>query len=262
MFGKLPGWDSTKKHIMLYGIASGMKYIHSLNILHRDLKPENILVDDYLFPKISDFGLSNELHSESENVSFKSKPGLKGTPLYMAPEIIKNQNFTKAGDVYSFAFMTYEIISGKKPYENMSFYTHFSMIISGRRPLFDFPILNSYKKLSEKCWSENVEDGPTFDEIVEFLKDESFHSIIKVDEFLDYVKYIDNNGNEKGINFKKVEFNLQAKKKFVDMLNISANVKKVDLGSSRKKTKLGMEVLQKFIESLKKYLKIFLQPKS
>lgn len=54
----IPSWDDTKKLINIYGIASGMSYLHSNNILHRDLKPENIYLNDYLFPKIGDFGLS------------------------------------------------------------------------------------------------------------------------------------------------------------------------------------------------------------
>ena len=51
-------WNHTKKLINIFGIASGMSYLHSHNVLHRDLKPENILVDEYLNSKISDFGLS------------------------------------------------------------------------------------------------------------------------------------------------------------------------------------------------------------
>lgn len=52
------GLDDTKKLINIYGIASGLLYIHSHNLIHRDLKPENVLIDDFLYPKISDFGLS------------------------------------------------------------------------------------------------------------------------------------------------------------------------------------------------------------
>lgn len=52
-------WDQTKKIIIVYGIASGMFYLHSNNIIHRDLKPQNILLDNYLHPKIADFGFTN-----------------------------------------------------------------------------------------------------------------------------------------------------------------------------------------------------------
>ena len=58
----LKEWNMTKKLIMIYGIASGMKYLHKFNIIHRDLKPGNILVDDLIFPKIADFGLSKREH--------------------------------------------------------------------------------------------------------------------------------------------------------------------------------------------------------
>ena len=54
------GWNDTKKLMIIYGIASGMMYLHANKILHRDLKPQNILLDEYLLPKISDFGLSKK----------------------------------------------------------------------------------------------------------------------------------------------------------------------------------------------------------
>ena len=43
-----------------------MSYLHSHNIIHRDLKTGNILEDDYLFPKIADFGLSKIYHQDEE----------------------------------------------------------------------------------------------------------------------------------------------------------------------------------------------------
>ena len=51
-------WSNTMKMINIYGIASAISYLHSLNILHLDIKPQNVLVDDFVFPYICDFGLS------------------------------------------------------------------------------------------------------------------------------------------------------------------------------------------------------------
>lgn len=42
-------WNDTKKLINIYGIASGMAYLHSNNVIHRNLSPESIFLDDYLF---------------------------------------------------------------------------------------------------------------------------------------------------------------------------------------------------------------------
>ena len=50
-------WNDTKKLINIYGIAAGMSYLHFNNVIHRELKPGNIIMDEYLHPKISDFGL-------------------------------------------------------------------------------------------------------------------------------------------------------------------------------------------------------------
>lgn len=81
------GWDDTKKLINIYGIASGMLYLHKNNVIHRDLKPENVLMDDFFHPKISDFGLSKLTDFLTISMNIQSRKGLKGTPAYMAPEI-------------------------------------------------------------------------------------------------------------------------------------------------------------------------------
>lgn len=68
------GWNETRKLKNIYGIASGMLYLHSNNFIHRDLKPENVLMDEYLFPKISDFGLSKTFSlDKEEEEEIKSK---------------------------------------------------------------------------------------------------------------------------------------------------------------------------------------------
>lgn len=250
----LPEWNSTKKHITLYGIASGMQYMHSLDIIHRDLKPENILEDEYLFPKISDFGLSKELICDFESDSFQSKEGFKGTIAYSSPEMIKNGTFSKAGDVYSYGIMAYEILSGQEIYDKMNQFDVMNEVLNKKRPSFNFPISDSYKKLIERCWEENMEDRPSFDEIVEILKnEESCDESIDIGEFNKYVDYIEgyNEGNKNDIVFQKVESNIQVIKEKSDII-ISPYAQQVDLKDFERKAKIGSGGFANVYEIIKK----------
>ena len=67
-------WNDTKKLITIFIITSRMKYLHSNNI-HRDLKPDNILMDDFLCPKIADFGLSIKIHFDQKYYQMGAKSG-------------------------------------------------------------------------------------------------------------------------------------------------------------------------------------------
>ena len=169
-------WNDTRKLICIYGIASAMFYLHSHGIIHRDLKPANILMDDFLFPKIADFGLSKMKHQNLESMTAGSTINtIKGTPLYIAPEIWINAEFTPACDVYSFAIIAYQLFSNEDPFKNCSNDEIKDKVIKGVRPEFNFPIPDSYRKLIEKCWSQNPAERPSFDQIANELKtDASF----------------------------------------------------------------------------------------
>ena len=107
---------ATKKLINIYGIAAGMAYLYSHDVLHRDLKPDNILIDEYLHPKISDFGLSKITFNLSASMNKQSQAGIKGTPAYMAPEILSSEKYSKLSDVYAFSFVVYEIVTCETPF--------------------------------------------------------------------------------------------------------------------------------------------------
>lgn len=131
------GWNDTKKLINIYGIASSLQYLHSLNIIHRDLRPSNVLLDDSLFPKLADFGLSKEI--TDENIESKISSGFKGTPAYAAPEIWNNNKYTKACDVYAFAFTVFEIITSQKCFPDIKgFYDLYKQVVlNNKRPKFE-----------------------------------------------------------------------------------------------------------------------------
>ena len=183
-------WDDTKKLITLYGIASGMAFLHSNDVLHRDLKPANILMDQYLHPKICDFGLSKE-----ENKGTQSTISFKGTPAYSAPEVIEECSYSKMSDVYSFGIITYELICNERPFSDKEkLFRLQTKIINGERPKFNSPIGAAYKELIESCWHQRTNERPSFEEIKEALRtDPGFITdLVDEGEFLSYVDFIDN----------------------------------------------------------------------
>lgn len=175
-----PKCDITTKYIILLGISLGMKYLHSMNTLHRDLKPGNIMIDSNYYPRIFDFGFSKNV---DVNFSQKVKQSTIGTPLYMAPEIMLDKPYNQKVDVYSFSLIAYEIFTGRKPYDDkITILQLMNKILTCQRP--DTSIIeNEYvKSFIEKCWSDDPEERPNFDEIARNLSDEQFYSSFGIDK--------------------------------------------------------------------------------
>ncbi len=119
---------------LLAAIAEAIDAAHEAGILHRDLKPANVLLAAGLeHPagvKVLDFGLA-ELY-EPRSGSIGGVPGpptegaglavtvsgaLRGTPLYVAPEVIGGSRASPASDIYSFGVLAYEVLAGHPPFQ-------------------------------------------------------------------------------------------------------------------------------------------------
>lgn len=189
-----PEWNSTKVLINIYGIAAGMSYLHSKDVLYRDLKLLNILEDENYYPKMTDFGVSKIILDINQDNSI----GV-GSPLYMAPEILNgDQKYTKSIDVYSFAICVYQLIAKTNPFSylkgNMTPQRFMAMIKKGDRSKFNANVPKCYQELITKCWSQDPENRPTFPQIVEMLKtNREFVTELNVDEeeFHEYIDIIE-----------------------------------------------------------------------
>lgn len=86
--------NDTQKLIIIYGIASGMQYLHSHNIIHRNLISEIIFLDNSFHPKISGFNFVKEI---SQNQSTEPSKEFKyiGKKIYLAPEVLSNFEYSK-----------------------------------------------------------------------------------------------------------------------------------------------------------------------
>ncbi len=94
-------------------LSDALHYLKTRNIIHRDLKPQNILLTgDLKTIKITDFTFARELY---DNDLAKT---ICGSPLYMAPEIIKNNEYTVKSDLWSVGMILYEMVYGASPYFN------------------------------------------------------------------------------------------------------------------------------------------------
>ncbi|KAK8893048.1 hypothetical protein M9Y10_030307 [Tritrichomonas musculus] len=195
----IKGWDNTKKFINIYCVASAMKYLHSKNILHRDLKPDNVLLDEYLYPKLSDFGLSKYL--KISEVDETQTLNVIGTPPYISPEIWTDTNYTDASDVYAFAMIIYEILTNEKPAKQFKLpeIIYYQVIFKHYRPKLTESIPKCYKNLIEKCWAEDPDERPTFDEIIDLLKTdpEFIFKDVDMEEFINYTRIIGEEFNKK-----------------------------------------------------------------
>lgn len=105
--GPLPLMDALR---ITEDVLNGLERVHQESVFHRDLKPANILLTKDGRAKITDFGIA---HAPGSSLTRFSATGHQpGTPLYMAPEQVKNESPDARTDLYAVAAMLHEMLTG------------------------------------------------------------------------------------------------------------------------------------------------------
>ncbi|KAL0452480.1 UNVERIFIED_CONTAM: Mitogen-activated protein kinase kinase kinase YODA [Sesamum latifolium] len=149
-------------------ILSGLAYLHAKNTVHRDIKGANILVDPNGRVKLADFGMAKHITGQSCPLSFK------GSPYWMAPEVIRNSNgCSLAVDIWSLGCTVLEMATSKPPwsqYEGVA--AMFKIGNSKELPTIPDHLSDEGKEFVRLCLQRNPLHRPTAAQLLE-------HSFVK-----------------------------------------------------------------------------------
>ncbi len=110
---------------IVFRVCRGLEYAHRKGVIHRDIKPSNIIVGSGGHVKITDFSIAYVKRSQSTLVQ-----GLFGSPSYMSPEQVKEEDITEKTDIFSLGSVLYELLAGKKAFEGENEYSTMYKIVN------------------------------------------------------------------------------------------------------------------------------------
>ncbi|NXE01736.1 STK36 kinase, partial [Chaetorhynchus papuensis] len=122
-------------------LISALYYLHSHRILHRDMKPQNILLGKDGVVKLCDFGFARAMSIHTMVLT-----SIKGTPLYMSPELVEERPYDHTADLWSVGCILYELFVGTPPFYTNSIFQLVSLIIKDpvKWPMTISPVFKSF----------------------------------------------------------------------------------------------------------------------
>eukprot|EP01105_Mastigella_eilhardi_P024667 TRINITY_DN6471_c0_g1_i1.p1 TRINITY_DN6471_c0_g1~~TRINITY_DN6471_c0_g1_i1.p1 ORF type:complete len:544 (-),score=98.43 TRINITY_DN6471_c0_g1_i1:107-1738(-) len=151
--------------------AAGMRALHQHNIIHRDLKSDNLLIvslqwDTPTTVKLTDFGASRQIADSAEKAYTRGV----GTPIYMAPEVLKGEHYNSLADVFSFGVFCQEVLTQEEPYASFAnSWAIAAYVVGGGRLALPETTPPAFSRVISACWAQSPSSRPTFEQLVPML---------------------------------------------------------------------------------------------
>ena len=95
-----------------YKCCNALEHAQREGLVHRDIKPANVLLSEQGEVKLTDFGAALAVRSDATQLA-----GLVGSPSYMSPEQVQEQDLGHHSDMFSLAVVVYELLTGRRPFD-------------------------------------------------------------------------------------------------------------------------------------------------
>ena len=143
----------------------GLMYLHKRGIIHRDIKGQNILVDNRGACKLADFGASRYLKETSKTTNFS----FKGTPVFMSPEVIMEQRYSRKSDVWSLGCTVIQMATGNPPYSEHSNHIAalFAITNSNKPPPIPDKLSDQAKQFLLRCFARDPAERASVEDLLQ-----------------------------------------------------------------------------------------------
>lgn len=179
-----PGWSLAMQWIL--STAEALAYLHGLPepVIHRDLKPLNLLLTKDLKLKVTDLGISKVMPRHERASDPVKMTGGVGTWRYMAPEVVRHEQYTDRIDVYSLALIAYFFLSGRQPFDSFcrgDVETILKAYLAGKEPRPELDMFIGSMEMRaflQEAWHAEPQRRPSASDCVARLKEISTHGLL------------------------------------------------------------------------------------
>lgn len=153
-------------------ILKGLVYLHNNGVVHCDLKCKNVLLSSSGNIKLADFGCAKRLNgSKANSSSMESSKSICGTPLWMAPEVLRKEGVDYAADIWSLGCTVIEMATGKPPKWGDQNLNAMSAVLkiacSNETPKFPAGFSKEGSDFLHKCFERNAKKRWTSEDLLQ-----------------------------------------------------------------------------------------------